>query len=205
MPINDKYRLILASSSPRRLELLDKIGIIPDQVIPANIDETVAPKEKPKDLAVRLAQEKAQAIAISNPESYVLAADTVVGCGLRILDKTEKREEAKASLTLLSGRRHRVYGGLCLITPAGKILTRCSETILKFKRLTDQQIDSYLDRNEWQGKAGGYAIQDYAESFIQYLSGSYSNVVGLSLYDTMNILKSGGYVTAPPGHKSKQD
>lgn len=188
--------LILASASPRRLDLLKQAGIIPDGVLPTDIDETPLPTELPAKLAQRLAQEKARAAQIitrSNNEtanSYILAADTVVACGRRVLPKAETTQEAEYCLSLLSGRQHSVYGGIAVITPEGKIISRLITTKVSFKRLSQTEKSHYIASNEWQGKAGGYAIQGLAASFIPKINGSYSNVVGLSLYDTLQILKA---------------
>ncbi|MEM6812055.1 MAG: Maf family protein [Pseudomonadota bacterium] len=189
-----KELLILASQSPRRLELLDQINIQPDEIVPADIDETPLDKEKPKALAVRLAQEKAQKIRPVYPDQFILAADTVVSKSHKLYEKAQSKEEAAAFLSAFSGSRHKVIGGIALITPSGKTHTRACETIVQFKRLTPQMINHYLDMNDWQGKAGAYGIQGYAASFVKYMAGSYSNVVGLSLYDTIKILQSGGYL-----------
>ncbi len=189
-----KNKLILASASPRRVALLKQLNIEPDDIIPADIDETPLKGELPRDLALRLAIGKAREIAHKNPQSYILAADTVVGAGRRILDKAEDELFARKCLNTLSGRRHRVYGGIAIITPEGKEITRLVETLVQFKRLTKNEIDTYIASKEWQGKAGGYAIQGLAESYIKYIKGSYSNVVGLSLYDTMNMLNGAGYL-----------
>ena len=175
------------------MALLKQVGVVPDEIIPADIDETPLKEELPRDLAQRLALEKAQAVAASYPDDFVLAADTVVACGRRVLDKTLSRDEAKTSLTLLSGRRHHVYGGIALMTPDGKALTRLCDTVVQFKKLSHKDIDRYLDSGEWDGKAGGYAIQGLAASYIKFIRGSYSNVVGLSLYDTMGLLNGVGY------------
>ena len=188
-----KNKLILASASPRRVDLLKNIGIVPDDIIPADIDETPHKSELPKDLAQRLAVEKAQAVAEKNAGAFILAADTVVGAGRKILDKTEDENYARKCLETLSGRRHHVYGGIALITPEGKTIKRLVDTLVQFKRLTNEDIENYLKSGEWQGKAGGYAIQGHAESYIKYIRGSYSNVVGLSLYDTMKILDGAGF------------
>lgn len=185
--------LILASASPRRLDLLKQIHLVPSEIIPADIDETEAKGELPKDLALRLALEKARAIRQKYSDAYILAADTVVACGRRILPKTEKEDEALKCLNLLSGRRHRVYGGIALISPDGHERSRLVTTMVQMKKLTRQDITDYLDSKEWDGKAGGYAIQGLASSFIKTISGSYSNVVGLSLYDTMQLLQGSGY------------
>lgn len=182
--------LILASASPRRLELLARIGIIPTHTLPADIDESETPKELPRDVALRLAQEKAQKIYENNKEknAFILAADTVVACGRRTLPKGETEEDAYYCLKLISGRSHRIYGGLCIITPNGTVIKKCIETRVKFKHLSKQEIDQYVASGEWKGKAGAYGIQGRAEAFVKSIHGSHSNIVGLSLYDTMNIL-----------------
>lgn len=185
--------LILASASPRRLDLLKQINIQPNIIIPADIDESALPQEKPKALAHRLSLEKARHVYNSHPDSFILAADTVVACGQKILDKPANKNQAIDYLKKLSQRRHHVYGGITLITHDGKEITRLCGTLVQFKKLSCDEIDFYIQSNEWQGKAGGYAIQGHAATFVKYMAGSYSNVVGLSLYDTMNILKSGGY------------
>ncbi len=179
---------ILASASPRRLVLLEQLGVYPDKVIPASIDETPQKGELPRKLAERLAQEKALAVAKESSDSFVLAADTVVGCGRRILPKAETDKEARFCLKLLSGRRHKVFGGICFIQPDGKSISRVSETVVQFKHMSDRDVETYIASGEWQGKAGGYAIQGLAAGYIKFIGGSYSNVVGLSLYDTMKIL-----------------
>lgn len=193
--------IILASASPRRLELLDTIGIVPADVCPADIDETPQPQEKPAALALRLASQKADAIFAQNKskqnkskECYVLAADTVVSCGARLLEKPQDEAEATRFLKRLSGRRHRVYSGLCVIAPDGEVVSRVSETVVQFKRLDQAEINAYLASGEWQGKAGGYGIQGLAACFVKSIKGSYSNVVGLCLYDTMNVLKGIGAI-----------
>ena len=185
-------RMVLASGSPRRLELLRQIGIEPDAVDPPEIDETVLPRELPRDHARRLAAEKAAATAVRHPNAYVLAADTVVACGRRVLPKAEDTTTARRCLDLLSGRGHRVYGGICLRTPDGRSLLRLVETRVTFKRLSSADIDRYLAGGEWRGKAGGYAIQGHAAAFVTGLVGSYSNVVGLGLYETAALLGGQG-------------
>lgn len=182
---------ILASASPRRLDLLNQIGIMPDAIRPADIDETALKGEKPGDCALRLAAEKAR--AVHKEGHFTLGADTLVACGRKMLPKTEKESEARECLQLLSGRRHHVYGGIALITPEGKIKTRLCYTLAQFKRLEESEIKAYLESGEWKGVAGGYAIQGRASAFIKFLSGSHSNVVGLSLYDTMQMLKGSGF------------
>ncbi len=174
--------LVLASASPRRIELLRQIGITPDAVDPAAVDETPLPQELPRLHAVRLARAKALAVASRHAKARVLAADTVVACGRRILPKAEDRATAAACLALLAGRRHRVFGAIALVLPDGRVLERVSMTIVRMKRLSDAEIAAYLDSLDWQGKAGGYAIQGAAAAFVPAISGSYSNVVGLDLH-----------------------
>lgn len=186
-------RLVLASASPRRLDLLAQIGIVPAMVDPADIDETPLPRELPVDHAKRLAVAKAAAVAARHPGCFVLAADTVVACGRRILPKAETEAEAKACLSLLSGRRHRVIGGVCLVTPKGKQIVRAIITAVAFKRLAAEEVGFYLASGEWHGKAGGYAIQGFAAVFARQIVGSYSNVVGLPLHETYGMLSGNGY------------
>jgi septum formation protein len=185
--------LILASSSPRRRELLAQIGIVPDAIDPADIDETPRKGELPLRHAQRLATEKARLVAERHPGAVVLGADTVVGCGRRILPKAETIEQARACLTLLSGRRHRVHGGVALMTPGGKLVERRVTTAVAMKRLSPQELETYLDSTEWQGKAGGYAIQGLAARFVREIIGSYSNVVGLPLFETAMLLEGQGF------------
>lgn len=185
--------LILASASPRRLDLLRQVGITPDHVAPADIDETPLRRELPAPHAARLAQAKAAAVAARHPGAFVLAADTVVGVGRRILPKAEREDEARACLALLSGRRHRVHGGICLVAPDGRSALRTVETVVTFKRLTPGEIDAYIAAGEWRGKAGGYAIQGRAAALVRWLSGSYTNVVGLCLYHTVGLLAGHGW------------
>ncbi len=179
--------LILASQSPRRLDLLAQIGVTPDAVLPVELDETPLKNEAPGQLARRLAQAKAQAVAVARPDAAVLGADTVVACGRRILGKPADSAEARRFLTLLSGRRHVVHGGLCVVLN-GRAHVRHVATRVGVKRLSDQEIDWYLDSDEWQGKAGGYAIQGRAAAFVDFVNGSYSNVVGLPLHETAQLL-----------------
>ena len=182
-------RFILASQSPRRRQLLAQIGLTPDEVIPADIDETEGPGELPRPLAGRLAVGKAQAIAAQHPDAVVLGSDTVVGVGRRILPKTETREEAEMCLRLMSGRSHRVFTGVAVAGPGhGMLRQRIVETRVKVKQLSAHEISAYLDSGEWQGKAGGYGIQGAFSAFIIQLIGSYSAVVGLPLYETANLL-----------------
>ena len=198
--ISTRPRFVLASGSPRRLALLAQIGIEPDAVIPADIEETPHAGESPRALALRLAAEKAgiaAAVASKRPDlgpSLALAADTVVCVGRRILPKCEILDEAEACLRLLSGRAHRVYTGLALATPSGATRRRLVETRLRFKRLSSDEIAAYLASGEWRGKAGGYAIQGLAGAFVVRLVGSYPNVVGLPLAETAALLAGEGYV-----------
>jgi nucleoside triphosphate pyrophosphatase len=185
--------LVLASASPRRLELLRQIAIVPDAVDPADIDETPAKGEQPAAHAVRLAEAKARAVQKRHAGAFVLAADTVVACGRRILPKAEDERTARACLALLSGRRHRVYGGVALITPEGGLTLRRVMSQVGFKRLSEEEIAAYLQSGEWHGKAGGYAIQGCAAAFIPWIAGSYSNVVGLPLHETAQLLAGRGY------------
>lgn len=188
-----KNNLILASASPRRTDLLKQVHITPDKIIAAEIDESPLKNEAPRDLAMRLAAAKAEAVQKKNPVAFILAADTVVACGRRILPKAENEKEARECLKLLSGRRHHVLGGIALITPHGKLLQKLSDTVVQFKTLTREEIETYIISKEWQGKAGGYAIQGLAAAFIKSIRGSYSNVVGLSVYDTVKLLGGAGY------------
>ncbi len=187
-----KPKLVLASASPRRLDLLKQIGLVPDEVCPADIDETPLKDEMPRVHAERLAAEKAAAVAQDHAGAFVLAADTVVACGRRILPKTEDAAAARQCLELLSGRAHRVYTGLSLVAN-GKQVTRTVLTRVQVARLEDQALEAYLASGEWHGKAGGYAIQGRAAAFIRGINGSYSNVVGLPLYETANLLKGAGF------------
>lgn len=181
-------RLILASASPRRLDLLAQIGVVPDAVEAADIDETPVAGELPRQNAARLALTKARAIADRNPGALVIGADTVVACGRRILPKAEDERTALRCLELLSGRRHRVYGGVAVILPDGSLRSRLVETRVRFKRLTSQETATYLQCGEWRGKAGGYAVQGRAAVFVANINGSYSNIVGLPLYETAALL-----------------
>ena len=185
--------LVLASASPRRVALLDQIGITPDVIAPAHIDETAEKNELPRVLAQRLAVGKATAVAGDHQGSFVLGADTVVGLGRRILPKPENAVQAREFLKMLSGRRHHVYGGVAIVDPDGSVHSRLIDTAVKFKRLSDDEIADYIALNEWDGKAGGYAIQGYAGAFVEKVIGSYSNVVGLSLLETKNLLLGLGY------------
>ena len=184
-------KLVLASASPRRRELLTRLGLEPDAVAPADIDETPHKAELPRDYAIRMAREKAEAAA--SDDAFVLAGDTVVAVGRRILPKTEARDEAEACLKLMSGRRHRVLSSIVLRAPDGATRERLNETVVRFKSLSREEIAAYLDSDEWQGKAGGYAIQGAAEGLIQWIQGSHSGVMGLPLFETRALLKSAGF------------
>ncbi|SDM74697.1 septum formation protein [Maricaulis salignorans] len=184
-------RLILASASPRRLDLLASVGLVPDAVEPTDIDESEIPGELPGPLAQRLALEKAS--AHGDTEAYVLAADTVVGVGRRVLPKAETEAQARACLALLSGRNHRVYTGIALRTPDGELTAKLVETRVKLKRLSRPEVEHYIASGEWRGKAGGYGIQGRAGAFVISLIGSYTGVVGLPVYETVNLLAGRGY------------
>ena len=185
-------RLILASASPRRLELLARIGVVPDAVDPAEIDEAAHKAELPRLHAIRLAREKALAVAARHAGAVVLAADTVVAVGRRILPKAEDADAAARCLTLLSGRRHHVLTAIAVVDIQGQMRERLSDTIVTFKPLTAAEIAIYLATDEWSGKAGGYAIQGRAEAFVRYLAGSHSGVIGLPLYEARNLLIASG-------------
>ena len=189
-------RLILASASPRRLDLLARIGVVPDAVVPADVDERVPRGELPRDHALRLARAKAEAVAVQQPNALVLAADTVVTVGRRILPKVEDEASLRACMALLSGRRHRVITGVAVAVPGGAVRTRLVETMIAIKRLSPEEIDFYASQGEWRGKAGGYALQGYGEVYVRHIAGSYSNVVGLPLAETRLLLKAAGYPLA---------
>ena len=186
-----RHQLVLASASPRRLALLAQIGIAPHRVVAADIDETPEKTELPRVLAMRLAHAKASAVPADG--GCVLAADTVVALGRRILPKAETEADARRCLGLLSGRRHNVLTAVVLVHPDGRRTQRCVDSVVAFARLTEAQISAYLAGGEWHGKAGGYAIQGMASSFIRFLSGSYSNVVGLPLFETAQLLRGIGW------------
>jgi septum formation protein len=192
-------KLVLASGSPRRLALLNQAGIEPDSLQPAEIDEIPVKGELPRALANRLAREKAQ-VALASVRideelrgSYIIAADTVVAVGRRVMPKADMLEDAAACLRMLSGRNHRVYTGICLVTPKEAFRQRLVETRVRFKRLSKEDFEGYLASGEWRGKAGGYAIQGLAGTFVVKMVGSYTNVVGLPLYETMSLLLGEGY------------
>jgi septum formation protein len=194
-----RHRLVLASASPRRLALLEQVGIEPSALRPASIDETPKRGERPRSLAQRLARDKAitaRERITREPElhhSFVLAADTVVAIGRLVLGKPEYLDEAAQALATLSGRTHKVYTAVALITPEDKMRMRTVETRVRFKRLSREEIDSYLACGEWRGKAGGYAVQGIAGAFVQKIVGSYSNVVGLPLIEVVGLLAGEGF------------
>jgi septum formation protein len=181
---------ILASASPRRLQLLALLGITPSKVVPADIDETPLPKELPLAYAARVARGKAEAVAKTHAGEIILSADTVVALGRRILPKAEDEPTARQCLALLSGRRHRVITAVCVVGEDGLLRSKTVTTIVKFARLTNTQMDDYIASGEWNGKAGGYAIQGRAAAFIPFISGSHSNVVGLPLFETARMLEA---------------
>jgi septum formation protein len=190
-------KLVLASASPRRLDLLRQIGIVPDYIEPADIDETPRRGELPAGHVARLAEEKARAVQPRHSDAFILAADTVVACGRRILPRAEDELTARGCLALLSGRRHRVYGGVALLMPGGDVAIRRVVSQVAFKRLSEDEVTAYIASGEWQGKAGGYAIQGRAATLISWIAGSYSNVVGLPLYETAQLLAGRGYRVCP--------
>jgi nucleoside triphosphate pyrophosphatase len=190
---------VLASASPRRRALLEQIALPPDIVDPAAIDETPRAGELPAPHAARLAAAKAREVAARHSGAFVLGADTVVACGRRILPQPADPDAARRCLVLLSGRRHRVHGAIALVTPAGRMAERRVETVVAFKRLTAAEIDDYVAGGEWRGKAGGYAIQGWAARFVRFIAGSHSNVVGLPLFETAQLLAGNGYAKAREG------
>ena len=185
--------LVLASASPRRLDLLRQVGLEPDRVVPTDLDETPLREETPRQLASRLALAKAEAAAAAEPDAYVIGADTVVALGRRVFGKPEGAAEARRMLNLLSGRAHRVLTGVAVRAPDGRVASRLSETRLRWKRLSAAEIDALLQSGEWRGVAGGYRIQGRAAGFTLELQGSYSGVVGLPLYETLALLEGLGY------------
>jgi len=198
---NVAFKLVLASASERRLTLLNQIGIVPTLVEPTHVEERrPLPGKTPGNLALYLARQKAEVAFSRHPDTLVLAADTLVACGRRVLMKAVDSKEAQVFLSLLSGRRHRVHTGLCLIGP-GTMHQRLVTTVVQLKRLTGQEIQRYVESNEWEGKAGAYAIQGRAGVFVKAINGSYSNVVGLPLYETYLLLANFGYRLPTSGHE----
>lgn len=193
MSVSVPHPLILASASTRRRDLLAQIGITPDRIEPADIDETPDSRELPRVYAKRMAQAKATAVGVAGGNNFVLAADTVVACGRRILPKAEDQETAANCLQFLSGRRHKVYSGVCLIVPGVGAVERLVESTVSFRRLVPVEITAYVETGEWDGKAGGYAIQGRAAEFVKFVSGSFTNVVGLPLFEVSQLLRGNGY------------
>ena len=187
--------LVLASASPRRLELLRQVGIEPDLVDPADIDETPGRDETPRLLASRLAREKARAVALRHPQAFVLGADTLVAVGRRILNKPESEAEARAMLALLSGRAHKVLTGVAVIAPGGRLSERLVETRVRFKRLSVEDTDGFIAGGDWNDAAGGYKIHQRAGAFVTDLQGSYTSVVGLPLYEAVSLLTGLGWTS----------
>lgn len=185
--------LILASASPRRLELLRQIGIDPDRIAPADINETPYKDEQPIPYVKRMAEEKALEIYKEHKSSIIIASDTIVVLGKRILQKAETEEEARKFLELLSGRRHKVISAVTIICPKGKVRNKLVTSVIKFKRLSQYEINEYITSGEWEDKAGAYAIQGLAAKYISFISGSYSNIVGLPLHETAKLLRGAGY------------
>jgi septum formation protein len=195
--VRDRPPLILASTSPRRLALLRQVGVIPERIEAPDVDETPLAGELPRAHALRLAAAKASDVAARSPPAFVLAADTVVACGRRILGKADDLETARRYLRLLSGRRHRVYTGIAIEAPGGRRASRVVMTMVAIKRLDASELEAYLASGEWRGKAGGYAIQGKAEAFIPAINGSYSNVVGLPLAAALDLLRGLGWRPQP--------
>ncbi len=189
--------LVLASASPRRLELLRQVGIEPDLVDPADIDETPLRDETPRRLVARLAVGKAQAVAARHPQAHVLAADTIVAVGRRILGKPEDEADARRMLTLLSGRPHKVLTGVAVIAPEGRAASRVVESRITFKRITDRELDAFIAGGDWTDASGGYKVHKLAGAFVTDISGSYTSVVGLPLYETLNLLGGLGWRGGP--------
>ena len=196
--MSPRVPLVLASASPRRLELLRQIGIEPDQVDPADIDETPGRDETPRRLALRLALGKASVVAARHPDAFVLGSDTLVAVGLRILNKPEDEAEARRMLALLSGRTHKVLTGVAVIAPGGRTASRLVETKVRFKRLSAEETDDFIAAGDWRDAAGGYKIHQRAGGFVIDLSGSYSAVVGLPLYETRMLLEGLGWRPSRP-------
>ncbi len=186
-------RLVLGSASPRRLQLLQQAGIEPDQVDPADIDETALPDETPRRLVLRLAREKAGVVAARHVDAYVLGSDTLVAVGTRILGKPEDEADARRMLKLLSGRSHKVLTGVAVVAPGGRVVSRVVESRITFKRLTPRETESFIASGDWRDAAGGYKIHQKAGAFVTYLQGSFTGVVGLPLYETLSLLDGVGW------------
>ncbi len=186
-------KLILASASPRRLELLTRMGFAPDKVAPADIDETPKKGEKPLDYCKRVAKEKAEVIAKQYPDSFILSADTTAVAGNVILGKPEDRADAKRIILKMAGRKHQVHTAICIITPKGEKRSKVVSTTVRFKNLNDHEVEEYLDTNQWEGKAGAYGLQEDPGAFVIDIQGSFSSVIGLPMYETKNLLLSLGY------------
>lgn len=193
MTTSSQPPLILASASPRRVALLAQLSITPDEIIPADIDETPHKGELPIPYAKRMAETKARHIATQHPGAFVIGGDTVVACGRRILPKAETEAEARACMSLLMGRSHRVIGGMALACPDGRLLVRHTLSHVQMRRLDKSEMETYIAQGDWQGKAGGYAIQGEAARFIKQIRGSYSQIMGLDLYLTAQLLRGTGY------------
>ena len=196
---DNEPKLVLASASPRRLALIEQVGISPDLLNPVDIDETPMKRESPRALSLRLARQKAQAargaalVRNLGDNTFILAADTVVSLGRRVIDKPQSADEARQALLLLSGRAHRVFTSIALVSPDGRERSKVVDTKVRFKRLSREDIDAYLLSDEWRGKAGGYAIQGKAAAFVRYLTGSHSCVVGLPVFESLQMLHAAGY------------
>ncbi|NJM50501.1 MAG: septum formation protein Maf [Sphingomonadales bacterium] len=190
--MGDRFKLILASSSPRRRDLLSRIGVVPDIILSPDIDESPLKGEIPRIYALRMAEEKAAAVP-RGADEIVLAGDTTVAVGRRILQQAEDAEMQRGFLRLLSGRRHHVLSAVCVIGPDGKHRSRISDSIVRFKQLSETEIDAYIKSGEGLGKAGGYAIQGRAEALVNWMSGNHSGVIGLPLYETRALLRAAGY------------
>lgn len=186
-------KLILASGSPRRLQILENIGFKPTEVISADIDETPRKRENPELYCKRIAREKADKIRESNGDAFIIAGDTIAVIGTRILGKAESHEDAKRTLKLMSGRKHKVYSAVCLISPEGKVAEKMTKTSVKFKNLTDEEINTYIASNHWQGKAGAYGLQEDPGAFVISINGSFSGVIGMPAYETKCLLQGLGY------------
>ena len=193
MPNSKNAPLILASASPNRLELLKSVNITPDKVSPSDIDETPLRSENPRDFVKRLAREKALVAADKHKNSFIIAADTIAVTGGKIIGKAETEGEARKTLLGFSGRRHKVLTGLCIISPEGKISTRCIVTVVKFKKLEKKELDDYLKSKQWVGKSGCYGLQSRAGGFVESINGSFSSVIGFPLAETRKILSGMGY------------